>query len=72
MTNKPFYLLVDGNHSEYQLFHSKDKAMEVACEDFDELNFDNFAGRLDELEEELMMGYDMTVEPITFYDDKVE
>lgn len=65
MTKKPFYLLVDENHVEYYLFKSHilavSKAMELAGMSDEDLN--------DDTEEELMVGYDLTIHPVELSDD---
>lgn len=65
MTSKPFYILVDGNSGEYHLFKSHilavSKAIELAGMTDDDLN--------DDTEEELMVGYDLTIQPIMLSDD---
>lgn len=65
MTSKPFYLLVDGNRGEYHLFKSHilavGKAMEMVGMTDDDLN--------DDTEEELMVGYDLMIQPIMLSDD---
>lgn len=69
--NQVFYLLED-NHGEHYLFQSRELAFKEACSRKSDLDFEEWKDDLDELEDELMMDYDMTIEPITFYDDEVE